>query len=222
MIGQTMKNWLSEPQVLMVWVSISLLSVAWLLSDLRRYNPQTQGLMRWVWILTVIYSGPLGLAVYYYSGRRQIASDTLWRRGFRSVAHCYSGCGAGELVGILLTVGLLGLGGWWMVGITFLLAYVAGFALTVGPLLQDGEAFGDALKDAFYSESASITMMELVAIGVDLWLAGGAGVHEPLFWTSMLFSLTAGLLAAYPVNVLLIHFGVKQGMHDPRAVHEAH
>ena len=58
--------------------------------------------------------------------------------------------------------------------------------------------------------------MELAAIGVDLWLAGRATIVEPLFWSSLVVSLTAGLVAAYPVNVMLIVLGVKEGMHSPR------
>jgi hypothetical protein len=45
--------------------------------------------MKFVWGFTVLYSGPVGLAVYWYSGRSQIRRDSLWRRGFRSVCHCY-------------------------------------------------------------------------------------------------------------------------------------
>ncbi|MCW8905710.1 MAG: DUF4396 domain-containing protein [Sedimenticola sp.] len=213
---ENLRSIFSDPRILSLWVGLVLFSLLLLLLDLLRANRQIQGLMRWVWILTVAYSGPLGLAVYFYSGRRQISNDSIWRRGFRSVAHCYSGCGAGEMAGLLLTVGVLGLSGWWVAGITFLFAYLAGFGLTVGPLMQDGVALGKASSDAFWSESASITIMEIVAIGVDLWLAGDAGPGNPLFWSSMLFSLSIGLLAAYPVNVLLIHFGVKEGMHDPR------
>jgi hypothetical protein len=165
-----------------------------------------------VWIFTVAYSGPLGLWIYWVTGRKQIARDSVWRRGARSVAHCYSGCGLGEITGLLITVGLLSLGNWWVVGTTFTLAYVAGFALTVGPLMQEGIAPAVALRDAF----ASITVMEIVAISVDLLLAGTATLGEPLFWSSLIVSLTAGLAAAYPVNVLLIRWGVKEGMHDPR------
>ena len=117
---------------------------------------------------------------------------------------------------MFIAAGLLSLGNWWIAGITFALAYVAGFAMTVGPLMQEGVPFRRAMWDAFYSESASITVMEIVAIGVDLWLAGGATMGDPLFWSSLVFSLTAGLVAAYPVNVLLVRFGVKEGMHDPR------
>ncbi|HSS65389.1 MAG TPA: DUF4396 domain-containing protein [Gammaproteobacteria bacterium] len=191
----------------------SLLAV---LRDMHHRNAEISGLMRWVWILTVTYSGPLGLAVYYYSGRKQIPRDSLWRRAFRSVAHCYSGCGAGEIVGLVITVGLLGLGVGAVAITTFCFAYAFGFILTAGPLIQDNVPVRRALWDAFVSDTASITVMEVSAIGLDLWLAFDARISEPLFWSSMLVSLSFGLLAAYPVNVLLIRLGIKEGMHDPR------
>jgi hypothetical protein len=216
MLEQTLKAILTNPAFLIAWGILVVISVAILIRDLRRNNPEITGLMKLVWIFTVVYSGPVGLAVYYYSGRKQIASDSVWRRGFRSTAHCYSGCGAGEIAGVFIAAGLLSLGNWWIAGITFALAYVAGFAMTIGPLMQEGVPFRRAMWDAFYSESASITVMEIVAIGVDLWLAGGATMGDVLFWSSLVFSLTAGLIAAYPVNVLLVRFGVKEGMHDPR------
>ena len=107
----------------------------------------------------------------------------------------------------------------WVALITFTLAYTFGLALTVGPLMQDGEPFKRAFKDGVISESASIVVMEVVAIGVDLWLSGDATMAEPLFWSSLVVSLTIGLVAAYPVNVLLLELGVKEGMHNPKEAH---
>lgn len=207
---------LSDPMFLIAWVIMALLSLILLFRDIARQNPEIMPLMRVVWIFTVAYSGPFGLAVYWLTGRKQIATDSLYRRGWRSTAHCYSGCGFGEITGIVIAVGILSLGNWWVAGITFTLAYVFGYALTVGPLMQEGVPLGEALRDAFYSETASIAVMEIVAISVDIWLAGDATMGEPLFWSALVFSLSAGLLAAYPVNLLLIRLGVKEGMHDPR------
>ena len=82
--------------------------------------------------------------------------------------------------------------------------------------MQEGVGLKTALKDAFYSETASIAVMEIVAIGADLWLAGSAGMGEPRFWSSLVISLTLGFLAAWPVNILLVRLGVKAGMGDPR------
>ncbi|MEQ8604083.1 MAG: DUF4396 domain-containing protein [Marivibrio sp.] len=193
-----------------------MISAAVVMDDMRRRNPEIPSLMRAVWALTALYSGPIGVGLYWATGRKQIARDSLWRRAGRSVAHCYSGCGAGEIVGLILAVGVLALGAGWAAAVTFSFAYLFGMALTVGPLMQEGVGLPQALIDAFWSETASIAVMEAVAISVDLWLAGDAGMAEPLFWSALAVSLTLGLAAAYPVNALLIAFGVKEGMHDPR------
>ena len=211
-------TWLEEPWVLVLFVLNSVFATQVLIHDLRAKNRQMGALMKVVWILTVVYSGFLGLAIYFYAGRRQIRSDSLWRRGFRSVAHCFSGCGGGEVVGVLWAASL-GLGSTLgTFALTFSLAYLAGLALTVGPLLSDGAPFATAVKDGVLTESASIIVMEVVAISVDLNLARGAGPSEVRFWTVLFISLAAGLLAAYPVNLLLIRRGIKAGMHDPRTV----
>lgn len=212
---------LGNPLLLLAWGVLVAVSVVLLLFDLSRRNAAMGGLMKWVWGLTVLYSGPIGLAIYWYSGRSQIARDSLWRRSFRSVAHCYSGCGAGEVVGVVLTAGILSLGTWWIAGVSFLLAYVAGFALTVGPLVQEGVGVREAVTDAIWSETASITVMEVTAIGADLLLAGTAAITDPLFWASLVVSLSLGLFAAYPVNILLISLGVKEGMHSPAGAEAA-
>jgi hypothetical protein len=212
----TLQAILTNPWFLAIWIALVLISLGVLVYDMRTNNPGIMSLMKAVWFLTVLYSGPLGLLIYYYSGRKQIKRDSLWRRGFRSTSHCYSGCGAGEVTGIVIAAGLLSLSTWWVAGITFLFAYIAGYAMTVGPLVQEGVGLKQALWDAFYSETASITVMEIVAIGTDIWLAGEATMGEPLFWSALAFSLTMGLIAAYPVNVLLVRFGVKEGMHNPQ------
>jgi len=217
-----LKHSVTNHEVLIVWFILDALSLGILLFDLFRRNREIVGLMKFVWIFSVTYSGPIGLTIYWFTGRKQISRDSLWRRGWRSTAHCYSGCGGGEIIGVIIAAGLLSLTNWWIVGITFVLAYVAGYALTVGPLIQEGVPLHRAMRDAFYSETASITVMEVTALGVDRWLAPNAQLHHTLFWSSLVVSLTMGLFAAYPVNVLLVHFGVKEGMHDPRKMAEHH
>ncbi|MFB6070602.1 MAG: DUF4396 domain-containing protein [Halanaeroarchaeum sp.] len=211
----TLRSLLTDPRVLLAWGILVALSVPTVLWDLYRNNRAVAPLMKFVWVLTVLYSGPLGLLAYWYSGRRQIGDDSLWRKGFRSVSHCYSGCGAGEVLGITVAAGILALDTGPVVVVTFTFAYVFGYALTVGPLLQEGVGLAEALRDAFYSETPSITVMEVVAIGTDVWLAAEAHMGEVLFWSSLIFSLSLGFVAAYPVNLYLIHRGVKEGMQDP-------
>ena len=215
-LKQTLQGVLSNPTYLTAWAALVVVSEAILVWDLWRNNDEMKSLMKLVWGLTVLYSGPIGLGIYYYAGRKQIDQDSFWRKGFRSVAHCYSGCGAGEVTGVVIAVGVLALANLYVVALTFALAYTFGYALTMGPLIQEGESFGAAVKDALYSETASITIMEIVAIGIDIWLAGEAHITEVLFWSSLVFSLSMGLVAAYPVNLALIYFDVKEGMMNPR------
>lgn len=214
---------LSSPWFLIVWAVLMIPCEIWLLRDLATKNSHLMSLMKLVWALTVFYSGPLGLLVYVTCGRKEISDDGLWRRSFRSVAHCYSGCGLGEIVGVMLAVGLLRFGNLGTAAITFLFAYIIGFLLTFGPLVQDGVPKRKALRDTFLAETPSIAVMEIVAIAVDLTLAGNAGMGDIRFWSSLIVSLSCGLFAAYPVNLLLIHFGVKEGMMDPRMTdHSGH
>jgi hypothetical protein len=214
-IRQTLQQFLTSPVYLLAWGLLVAASLGVLIWDLRRNNPEIQSLMQFVWGFTVLYSGPVGLLGYWWSGRTQIPTDTIWRRAFRSVSHCYSGCGTGEVLGVSIAVGVLAFKTTGTVILSFTLAYAFGYLLTVGPLMQEGVGLMEALKDAFYSETASITVMEIVAIGTDIWLAEGAGIGEVLFWTALVFSLTIGLIAAYPVNIVLIQMGVKEGMMNP-------
>ncbi|MGR3376086.1 DUF4396 domain-containing protein [Salipiger abyssi] len=226
---QAVESVIASPWFLIVWALLMIPSEIALLRDLKTKNSHLMSLMKLVWALTVIYSGPLGLLIYWTCGRKEIPEDNLARRAFRSVAHCYSGCGLGEITGVILAVGLLRVGTGATAAITFAFAYTVGFALTFGPLIQDGVSKRRALKDTFLAETPSIFVMEIVAIAVDLTLAGNAGMSDIQFWSSLIVSLTCGLVAAYPVNVLLLHFGVKEGMMDPRMTdhgapghHEAH
>ena len=211
-----MRELLENNLLLGSWLLMVICSLIILVYDIRTNNRQIASIMKAVWFMTVLYSGPLGLWIYSVSGRKQISRDSIWRKGLRSVAHCYSGCGAGEITGVSIAVGLFSLGNTAIAIITFIFAYIFGYGMTLGPLLQNGVKLKQALLDTFYTDTATIAVMEVTAISVDLWLAASAKIHEPLFWSSLIMSLTIGLLAAYPVNVLLVYFGVKEGMGDPR------
>lgn len=207
---------LSSPVLLGVWAVVVGIAVFVLWWDLRANNEALPSLMKGVWTLVVLYSGVFGLAIYWFAGRTQIDNDSLWKRGCRSTAHCYSGCGAGEVLGFVVLVGVLAIDDIvFTTAGTFALAYFFGYALTVGPLIQEGVSGAQAVWDALYSETPSITVMEITAIGTDILLAKDAGITNPLFWGALIFSLSIGYIAALPVNLGLVQFGVKEGMKNP-------
>jgi hypothetical protein len=135
-------------------------------------------LMKLVWTLSVLFSGPIALAVYWWAGRTQIDHESVWRGGWRSISHCYSGCGIGEVVGVSLASAVFGFGVFGVVVLTFALAYFFGYIFNIGPLMQDGVPFKEALTDTAYSETLSITGMEIAAIGADLILAPSASLLD--------------------------------------------
>src|SRR6056297_2860769 len=110
---------LSSSSFLIAWLVVALACIGLVIRDLMRANSGMGRLMKVVWVLTVAYSGPIGLLIYWKTGRQQIVRDTLWRRGWRSTAHCYSGCGMGEIVGLILAVGVLSLATWPTALVTF-------------------------------------------------------------------------------------------------------
>ncbi|SLN65360.1 hypothetical protein AQS8620_03017 [Aquimixticola soesokkakensis] len=213
------QSFFNSPWFIGTWLVLAVICVVLVIRDLVVNNSHLMSLMKVVWTLAVAYSGPVGLLIYWRTGRKEIPDDADWRRAFRSVAHCYSGCGLGEIIGVVLVTWLFAANNYVTAGVTFGLAYAIGFALSLGPLVQEGVALRKALKDTFVAETPSILTMEVVAIAVDLTLAGKAHMGEPIFWASLVVSLTLGLFAAYPVNYWLITHGIKEGMMDPRMTH---
>jgi len=209
-------------ELVLVFVLSSLLGFGTYVVDVLNNNAELPSLMKLVWGLTILYSGLVGLAVYWYSGRKQISNDSIYRRGFRSTAHCYSGCGLGEIVGVTLaTLYFAGTSLAIAVG-SFGFAYLFGFGLTVGPLIQEGVSLKDSLYDAVTSETASITIMEIAAVSLDLYLIRGItdGLLDPLFWVALFTSLSFGFFVAYPFNILLLKKGVKDGMMNPQMLRD--
>lgn len=81
--------------------------------------------------------------------------------------------------------------------------------------MQEGVEFGEAMLTALYSETPSITIMEIAAIGTDLLIASQAHISDLLFWGPLAFSLSVGFVFADPINATLVYFGVKEGMKNP-------
>lgn len=122
--------------------------------------------------------------------------------------HCLTGCGIGEVLGMVIGTAL----GWGNIGTTVLaivLAFVFGYALTMRPLRRAGLTAGAAMRLALASDTASITIMEIVDNAIMLAIPGamGAGLGESRFWGSLALSLVLAGAAAFPVNRWLIARG---------------
>lgn len=136
------------------------------------------------------------------------ADVSLNRLAASATTHCLTGCAIGEVLGFVIGT-WRGWGDLPTIALAIALAYVFGYAFTLGPLLRGGIALGTALGLAFAADTLSITVMEIVDNGVILIVPGAmeAGLGDFLFWGSLAFALAVAWVVAFPVNRWLIARG---------------
>jgi hypothetical protein len=68
------------------------------------------------------------------------------------------------------------------------------------------------VKQVLVAEALSIAVMETAEVLVEVYTPGvmSAGLSSPLFWAGMLLALTAGFVAAFPVNCVLVGMGIRR------------
>jgi hypothetical protein len=133
---------------------------------------------------------------------------SLNRLALTATTHCLTGCAIGEVLGMVLGTALHWSNSATIV-VSVVLAFLFGYGLTVRPLLASGLTTPVVLKLAFASDTASITIMEIVDNALMLLIPGAmdAPLDSVRFWGSLAFSLLLAGVAAFPVNRWLIARG---------------
>ena len=130
------------------------------------------------------------------------------RLAVRATNHCLTGCGIGEVLGMVLAT-------WWgwgdaaSIALAVVLAFFFGYLLSMIPLLQGGMALGAALGIALVADTFSIATMEVVDNAVLLLWPGAldAGLGDALFWVSLAIALAVAWGPTFLVNRALIRRG---------------
>jgi hypothetical protein len=132
--------------------------------------------------------------------------------------HCLAGCAVGEVLGMVLGT-WWGWGTWPTVALAVVLAFLFGYAFTLGPVVRAGVPFRRALGLALAADTVSIAVMEVVDNAVMVGVPGAmdAGLGQWLFWLSLAGSLAVAFVVTVPVNRALIRRGRGHAV-----VHEAH
>ncbi len=122
--------------------------------------------------------------------------------------HCLTGCGIGETLGLAIS-SLAGLGNAASIALAVGLAFLFGYSLTVRPLLRSPIPSREVARIALASDTASITVMEIVDNAVVLAIPGAmaSGLGDPLFWGSLALALGIAFVVTFPVNRWLIARG---------------
>src|SRR5919198_1215544 len=134
--------------------------------------------------------------------------------------HCLTGCVLGEVVGMVVATSL-GWGNLASIAVAVALAFLFGYALTLGPVLRADVPLRRALPLAFASDTASITVMEMVDNAFILIVPGAmeAGIGDGLFWWSLAVGFLIAFVLALPLNPWLIGRG--RGHAVVHAYHDA-
>ncbi|HEY0304143.1 MAG TPA: DUF4396 domain-containing protein [Longimicrobiales bacterium] len=145
--------------------------------------------------------------VHHAHHQHHARQPSLNRTAWSATLHCLTGCAIGEVLGMVIGTAL-GWGNGATIALAVALAFLFGFALTLLPLLR-ATGFNTALKLALASDTASITVMEIVDNAIMLVIPGAmdAGLGTLLFWGSLAFALGVAAIAAFPINRWLIARG---------------
>jgi hypothetical protein len=130
------------------------------------------------------------------------------RLAVQATNHCLTGCGIGEVLGMVLAT-------WWgwgdaaSIALAVVLAFFFGYLLTLVPLLRSGLALAGALGIALVADTLSIATMEIVDNAVLLLWPGAmdAGLGDALFWGSLAIALAVAWGPTFLVNRALISRG---------------
>jgi hypothetical protein len=135
-------------------------------------------------------------------------AQSLNRLARQATIHCLTGCGIGEVLGLVISTQL----GWHnlpSIVLAIVLAFAFGYGLTLRPLIGSGMPLGNAFRLAFAADTVSIIVMEIVDNAIVIAIPGAmdAGITDVLFWGSLAASLVIAALAAFPINRWLIARG---------------
>jgi hypothetical protein len=212
------------------WIAVilGLVTAAVILVD-EIAHPQRMTIMNVVWPVTGLCFPSIGLWFYYATGRPMTADaqpsgkeKPHWQSVFISATHCGSGCVIGDIIGapivFAFALTLLGERLFAEYLVEFLIAYLFGVAFQYLPIRATRRiSRSEALKDAVKADTLALTAFEVGLFG---WMALVAYVVWPLppkansivFWFMMQIGMILGFLTTYPVNALLIRWGIKGGM----------
>ena|SRR5919201_336280 len=135
-------------------------------------------------------------------------APSLNRSALSATTHCLTGCAIGEVLGMAIATAL-GWGNAASIALAVALAFVFGYSLTLGPVLRARVPLRRAMPLTFASDTASITVMELVDNAFILVVPGAmeAALGDGLFWWTIAVGFAIAFVVAFPLNRWLIGRG---------------
>lgn len=204
-----------------IWGIQSLLSVIWLMFDLRD-QPEIMKMMKVAWVLITLYLGVIGLIVYITScreaepGTHDAFVAPMWKQATGSVIHCV----AGDALGIVAAAGVTTQFSTSMsfdMTVEYVVGFLVGWLLfqTIPIMHMNRIPFREAIRTGFWAEFLSLTFMVVGMFPTMYYLMNLWGVMSPgspVFWLIMSISIWVGSIVTYPINWWMVSKGMKHGM----------
>lgn len=199
------------------WICVCVLcSLALVALELRR--PPKMPIMAVVWPITAWYYGPI--AIWAFLKNEGAENKSRAQQTFDAVTHCGAGCTIGDILGewsVYAATWVVGnkLGAEYVVdfGLAFLLGIVFQY-FTIAPMR--GLGLRDGIIAALKADTLSLIAFELGLFG---WMALTRYVLFPyadtpttVHWFMMQVGMIVGFWTAYPMNALLLRWGLKEPM----------
>lgn len=218
---------------LLAWIflGVGAVSCAIVLADIFLGRYQHIAIMNITWPITALYSGPIGLFMYYMYGRvgkmnmhdvrknKRKRKKPHWVHVFISATHCGGGCAIADIITeVVIFWAAIRIFGHY-VWSSFLIDY--GAALLIGFLFQYLSQRPMHPKTGFFklmiqAVKADILSLTAFQVGMFSWLLavyyiynGSLNAGNHVYWFMMQIGLTLGLLTTFPVNAWLIKAGIK-------------
>lgn len=214
--------------LLVVWFTLTAVSVAYVAWDnFARRNPEN-AVLKWAWVLTALYTGPIALAFYVLAdkeprpGEHEAFIQPMWKQALGSTLHCVAGDATGVIIAATIT-GLLGLPMAFDMFAEYTLGFIFGLFIFQALFMRSmfGGSYTTALRRSVFPEWASMNTMMAGMFPVMVYLMMGADMRamdprELMYWGVMSVSIGVGFLTAYPMNWWLVSHGLKHGLMTER------
>ena len=213
---------------LCVWFALTAVSLIYVTYDLIARTPEMK-VMKWGWILVVLYTGPVALVIYWFSCREPTQGShekfiaPLWKQSVGSTIHCLAGDATGIIVAAAIT-SVLGL----PMGMDAVVEYAAGFSFGLfvfqALFMKDmlGGTYWQAVRATWLAEwlSMNAVMAGMVPVMIVLMTRDMQAMEpiNPRFWGIMSLATLVGAALAFPINWWLVKEGLKHGMGTERAL----
>lgn len=200
-------------------------------------NKQTMRIMNIVWVLTGLWGHYMALAAYYGFGKQKkvtmegdmkmdMPMDQMnmevghsnWQSIALSALHCGAGCTLADILGEGFTY-FVPMSIWVGWTIDFILALIIGIYFQYSAIREmERISSRDALWRACKADFLSLVSWQ---IGMYGWMAivyfvlfkdVSLNKGSWIFWFMMQIAMFFGFCFAYPMNALLIKWGIKKGM----------